>query len=229
MPEAGFGLTLLPGRGIARRISAQSTTWARLGVARGGGRASPRAVRRRPVGRRVRRRLRQRPVRTGRGRAARVPVRARGLTRCRAANRLLGSASPPPARWPSRAAPLPRSVVTGNPVRPRSSASTALRRAGPRPAPPSACPRTGGGGRHDGLVGFDPGQPGGGWAGRAVGGPERRGRPPRRRRAAIGRRGWAAQPCELTAAGSSTNRCGTRTAWSCCMPRPTSWCAAPAG
>jgi UDP-N-acetylglucosamine--N-acetylmuramyl-(pentapeptide) pyrophosphoryl-undecaprenol N-acetylglucosamine transferase len=116
VPEAGFGLTMLPGRGIPRRVSLASLR-AALGVVRGVW-----------TGIWLMRRMRPRVVVVLGGYASvpctvgailwRVPmVVTEQNARASAANRLAGRFAKACA-VPFEGTDLPRAVVTGNPVRP---------------------------------------------------------------------------------------------------------------
>jgi len=116
VPEAGFGLTMLPGRGIPRRLSLDSLR-AALGILRGAA-----------AGIRLVRRMRPRVVVVLGGYASvpciigailwRVPmVVSEQNARASAANRLAGRFAKACA-VPFEGTDLPRAVVTGSPVRP---------------------------------------------------------------------------------------------------------------
>ena len=140
-PTAGFDVTLLPGRGIARRLTIDNVG-AVAGLARGG---RVRAVA-------LLGRLRPAVVITVGGYASvagalaavvwRVPlVVAEQNAVPGLANRLAGRfAAACAVSFPGT--PLRRAVVTGNPVRRQILAVDRCRPGGPRPAPPSACPPT---------------------------------------------------------------------------------------
>ena len=189
VPKAGFGLTVLPGRGFARKLSARGmvdNAGAAWGLSRAVARATALVRRRRPS------------VVVAVGGYAGVPC---GLAAVAArvplvvveqnavpgsANRLLGRfARACAVSFPGT--DLPRSVVTGNPVRPeilgadRSAGGTGRGPGRPRPARGAA-----GGRRHRWVAGRAADQPGRAGRGRAVGGPDRPRRPPRGGRPRLG-------------------------------------------
>ena len=227
VPAAGFGLTLLPGRGFARRLSARAMV-DNVGAAWGLTRAVARAAA-------LVRRLRPSVV-VAVGGYAGVPcglaaAAARIPLVVRRAERGAGRRQPPPGpvrpgqrRLLPRHRPAPGASSPATRCGPRSSPSTGPTPDGPRPGPPSACPT----GRRvvavtGGSLGRPAHQPGRARA-RSSGGPDRGDLAVRH---AVGARDWdlvagraAGAPPDGRA--SSTSRCATRTAWTCCWPRPTS-------
>ena len=216
VPDAGYPLVALPGRGIQRRFTWRTST-AVLGILRGVVQGIGLVRRTAAAGGRRRRRLRQRGVHGRRGPVARAHRRDRAERSCRR-----GQPTGRPVRQ-GRRGPVPRlrpaaQVVTGNPVRPEilaiDRAAIATRR-----ARRSACPPTG-------------------WSSRCSAARSGRGPSTTRFAAAaavarprdvairhvVGTRDWDELGAAARAArrrACCTKRCATRTAWTCCSPRPT--------
>ena len=226
VPAAGFGLTVLPGRGIQRRLTLQNVA-AVLGPAAGrcsrasawsgaGARRSCSCSAATPAS----------PawsVRCSGGCRSWWPSRTPGAG---AANRLAGRFAKACGRAVRRDRPAPqgghRQPGAGRGAGHRPRPPTGL-----RPARRSASRSTARSSPWSPGRSGPAGQPGRAGRGAGVGRPRRPGHPPRHRPPRLRRHDAPTRPSCPTVA-CSTSRCATRTAWTCCSPRPTCSWAAPA-
>ena len=226
-PTPASRVTLLPGRGIARRLTLDN-----VGAVAGLLAAMVKAVAllgRTPPGRGHHgRRLCQRGRRPGRRGVAHPARRCRTERRAGPGQPAGGPVRGRLCRLRSRARRCRRAVVTGNPVRPEILAVDRSAPAGPRRAPPWACPPIAGGGGRRRVARGPAHQPGRPRAWPGLGGPIRAW-PSATWWASGTSRPSASRPPRSGARGaSSTSRCPSRTAWTCSYSPPMSPCSGPA-